>query len=152
MKKIKLASAIADVPTTTNVIYPASVLKKAVEDYNKNAIKAISYIGSSGQCLDDYVGKIEKAKFEDGIVTVDISLFDTERGKTIQAMFDAGFPFFASISGYVDFYEKNGNRIIKDIKSPDFKLSGASWYGQQTKIVDSFLDEDQKIVETFSEE
>lgn len=152
MKKVKLLSAIADIPTTTNVIYPANVLEKAVEDYNKNVFKTISYIDSSGQCLGDCVGKIEKAKFEDGVVTVDISLFDTERGKTIQAMFDAGFPFFASISGYVDFYEKNGNRIIKDIKSPDFRLSGTSWYSQQTKIVDSFLDEDQKMVETFSEE
>ena len=120
MKKIKLASAIADVPTTTNVIYPASVLKKAVEDYNKNSIKAISYIGSSGQCLDDCVGKIEKAKFEDGVVTVDISLFDTERGKTIQAMFDAGFPFFASISGYVDFYEKKWKQNYKRYKKSRF--------------------------------
>ena len=116
MKKIKLVSAIADIPTTTNVIYPANVLEKAVEDYNKNAFKVISCISSSGQCLDECVGKIEEAKFEDGVVTVDVSLLDTENGKTIQGMFDAGFPFFASLSGYADFYEENGSKIIKGIK------------------------------------
>lgn len=152
MKKVKLLSAIADIPTTTNVIYPTNVLEKAVEDYNKNVFKTISCIGSSGQDLNDCIGKVEEAKFEDGVVTVEISLFDTERGKAIQSMLDDGLSFSASLSGYVDFYEKNGNKIVKDIKNPDFKLSGASWYGQQTKIVDSFLDEDQKIVETFSEE
>lgn len=152
MKKVKLVSAIADVPTKTNVIYPTNVLRKVVEDYNKNDIKIISCYGSSGQDLSDCIGRVDKVKFEDGVVTLDVTLADTERGKTIQSMFDDGLPFFASLSGYVDFCEKNGNKIVKDIKNPDFKLSGSSWYGYETRMVDSFLGDDQKMVENFSEE
>lgn len=103
--EIKLISniGILNHPNHNGRIYDSEMMKKAVEDFNKNGIKTCElnpdYLEKSeflsnepffSHNSDKIAGEVKEVKIEDNKLVGKVHLLDNENGKTVKALIDSG--------------------------------------------------------------
>ena len=146
-KDVTVPLAVANIPNRDNIIYPTDVLKKAIEAYKKEGSNLL--FGSTSEDILNVAGVIKNIEYDDDCVIADISFTDSTCGKSAQGLAERGC-FHVGMSAWGNIEKIDGHNVVTDIDRISFSLANQSDY--DVKLVDSFLDDDQKMVETFSEE
>ena len=146
-KDVTVPLAVANIPNRDNIIYPTDVLKKAIEAYKKEGSNLL--FGSTSEDILNVAGVIKNIEYDDDCVIADISFTDSTCGKYAQGLAERGC-FHVGMSAWGNIEKIDGHNVVTDIDRISFSLANQSDY--DVKLVDSFLDDDQKMVETFSEE
>ena len=146
-KDVTVPLAVANVPNRHNVIYPTDVLKKAIEAYKKEGNNLL--FGSTSEDILNVAGVIKNIEYNDDYVIADVSFTDSTYGKIAQGLAERGC-FHVGMSAWGNVEKIDGHNVVTEVDRISFSLANQSDY--DVKLVDSFLDDDQKMVETFSEE
>ena len=146
-KDVTVPLVVANIPNRDNIIYPTDVLKKAIEAYKKEGSNLL--FGSTSEDILNVAGVIKNIEYDDDCVIADISFTDSTCGKLAQGLAERGC-FHVGMSAWGNIEKIDGHNVVTDIDRISFSLANQSDY--DVKLVDSFLDDDQKMVETFSEE
>lgn len=146
-KDVTVPLVVANIPNRDNIIYPTDVLKKAIENYKKEGNNLL--FGSTSEDILNVAGVIKNIEYNDDYAIADVSFTDSTYGKLAQALAERGC-LHIGMSAWGNVEKIDGHNVVTEVDRISFSLANQSDY--DVKLVDSFLDDDQKMVETFSEE